>query len=93
MDKKEKLDITFLCVTHINDIIITGGEDGYLYFWDRVRIIKKFKAHEHSAIFCLKASVYKGKSLISDIFVSGGMYGQVNLFLIKNTEDLKDFSV
>jgi hypothetical protein len=38
-DKKDdvkqimELKVNFLCLTYVNGLPITGGEDGYLYLW------------------------------------------------------------
>lgn len=37
----DKAKVTFLCVTFVNELIITGADDGFLYIWKNMKIIKK----------------------------------------------------
>ena len=53
------LDVTFLALIFIyDDLIVTGGDDGYLYIWKNFKIIKKKEAHLNSTILCMSGSSY-----------------------------------
>ena len=61
--------VTFLCVTFVNDLIITGADDGFLYIWKDLKIIKKQNAHGNIPILCLKASKFSRKYLFIYYFL------------------------
>lgn len=65
--------MTFLNIIFIGGTLITSGDDGYLYLWDRERVVKRILAHE-GAIFALNANSKLGT------VVSGGMEGLVTLW-------------
>ena len=53
--------------------MITSGDDGFIYLWDKFRIIRRIFAHE-GAIYALHCNSKLG------LMVSGGMEGTVNLW-------------
>ena len=86
--------MSFLTISFIKDTLISSGDDGYLYLWDKVRIIRRVYAHEGS-IFALNSNAKLG------LIVSGGIEGIVNLWRlliepksnVKSLERLKVFNL
>lgn len=86
--------MTFLNIVYIGDTLITSGDDGFLYLWDRYRIVRRIFAHE-GAIFALHCNSKLG------LMVSGGMEGMVNLWRllteqksnVKSLERLKIYNL
>ena len=86
--------MSFLTICFIKETLITGGDDGYLYLWDKVRIVRRVYAHEGS-IFALNSNAKLG------LIVSGGIEGIVNLWRllteaksnVKSLERLKIFNL
>jgi hypothetical protein len=72
-DDLENLYVTFLNMIFIGDTLITSGDDGFLYLWERERIIRRIFSHE-GPIFGLNANSKLG------LVVSGGMEGVVTLW-------------
>ena len=78
----------------INETLITCGDDGYLYLWDKVRIVRRVFGHE-SSILALNCSPKLG------LIVSGGVEGIVTLWRllveqksnVKSLERLKIFNL
>jgi WD40 repeat protein len=62
-----------LNIAFIGGTLLTGGDDGFLYLWDRERIVRRIFAHE-GAVFALHAQSKLG------LVVSGGMEGIVTLW-------------
>lgn len=62
------------------DIIITGGEDGYLYLWED-KIIKQKHLTQKKIIIMALSSLNN-----SNLFVSGSMNGVVTLWSIVRGE-------
>ena len=73
---KTWLKVSFLAIVFLHDIMITAGDEGYLYIWQKRRITQKVLAHPKSPILCLHASPD------SNIFASGGIDGRINLWQI-----------
>jgi len=90
----ENIFVTFLAINFIQDTLITSGDDGFLYLWDRERIIRRVFAHEGS-IFALNCNPKLG------LVVSGGIEGIVTIWRllveqksnIKSLERLKIFNM
>lgn len=86
--------MSFLTISFIKDTLISSGDDGFLYLWDKVRIIRRVYAHEGS-IFALNSNAKLG------LVVSGGIEGIVNLWRlliepksnVKSLERLKVFNL
>ena len=72
-DDLENLFVTFLNITFIGGTLLTGGDDGFLYLWDRQRIVRRIFAHEGS-IFATHSQSKLG------LVISGGMEGIVTLW-------------
>lgn len=72
-DDLENLFVTFLNITFIGGTLLTGGDDGFLYLWDRQRIVRRIFAHE-GAIFATHSQSKLG------LVISGGMEGIVTLW-------------
>ena len=78
----------------IRDTLITCGDDGFLYLWDKVRIARRVYGHEGS-IFALNCNPKLG------LIVSGGVEGIVTLWRllveqksnVKSLERLKIFNL
>ena len=83
-DDLENLYVTFLNMIFIGDTLITSGDDGFLYLWERERIIRRIFSHE-GPIFGLNANSKLG------LVVSGGMEGVVTLWrlLIEQKSNVK----
>ena len=51
LDKEKEqlkiLRVTFLALIFVNDILITAGDDGYLYVWDDKKRKAKKKSNAH----------------------------------------------
>ena len=64
--------------------MLTGGDDGFLYLWDRERIVRRIFAHE-GAIFATHAQSKLG------LVASGGMEGIVTLWrlLVEQKSNVK----
>lgn len=71
-DDLENLFVTFMNAIFVGGTLITSGDDGFLYIWDRDRIVRRILAHEGS-IFALAASK-------QGLVVSGGIEGIVTLW-------------
>jgi WD40 repeat protein len=79
-DDIQTLKVTFLAIIFLfEELIITAGDDGFLYIWKDFRIVKKQNAHSRVPILCLAASKYH-----INLFVSGGIDGKVNLWEMRN---------
>ena len=86
--------MTFLCIAFIKDTLITAGDDGFLYLWDKENITRRIFAHEGS-IFSLNSNSKIG------LLVSGGIDGIVTLWRllveqksnVKQLERLKIYSL
>lgn len=93
-DDLENIYVSFLTICFIKDTLITCGDDGYLYLWDKVRIVRRVYGHEGS-IFALNCNAKLG------LVVSGGIEGIVTLWRllveqksnIKSLERLKIFNL
>ena len=78
----------------IKETLITCGDDGYLYLWEKVRIVRRVYGHE-SSIFALSCNAKLG------LIVSGGLEGIVTLWRllveaksnVKSLERLKIFNL
>ncbi|EGR29518.1 PH domain protein [Ichthyophthirius multifiliis] len=79
-DDEQELRATFLCIIFVQDVIITSAEDGFLYVWEGNKIIQKQLAHQKIPI----TSLFAKKE--SNLFVSGGLDGRVNLWEIIPSE-------
>ena len=68
----------------IGDTLITSGDDGFLYLWDKERIVRRVFAHEGS-IFALHSNPKLG------LVVSGGIEGIVTLWrlLVEQKSNVK----
>ena len=90
----ENLFVTFLNIIWVGDTLITSGDDGFLYLWEKFRIIRRIFAHE-GAITALHANSKLG------LIVSGGMEGVVTLWRllteqksnVKSLERLKTYNL
>lgn len=71
--------MTFLNCIFIGETLITSGDDGFLYMWDKFRIVRRIFAHE-GAIYALHCNSKLG------LMVSGGMEGTVNLWRLMNEQ-------
>lgn len=60
-------------IIYIGETLITGGDDGFLYLWDKERIVRRVFGHEGS-IFALSCNSKLG------LVVSGGIEGIVTLW-------------
>ena len=40
-NSKNALKVTFLSLIFVNETIITAGNDGFLYVWDNMKVVKK----------------------------------------------------
>lgn len=71
----EELQVAFLVIVAMNDVIITSADDGKIYIWRHEKLVKKVSGHEGS-IFAL--------DVIPDlhILVSGGIDGRVVVWKI-----------
>ena len=69
--------VTFLVVHYIRETLISAGDDGHLYLWDKERIIWRVQAHQGS-IFALDSNVSRGH------VVSGSIDGVVTLWRLQN---------
>lgn len=86
--------MSFLTICFIRDTLITCGDDGYLYLWEKVRIVRRIYGHEGS-IFALNCNAKLG------LIVSGGIEGIVTLWRllieqksnVKSLERLKIFNL
>jgi len=86
--------VSFLTICFIKETLIACGDDGYLYLWDKVRIIRRVYGHE-SSIFALNCNPKLG------LIVSGGLEGIVTLWRllvepksnVKSLERLKIFNL
>lgn len=86
--------MSFLTICFIKDTLISSGDDGYLYIWEKVRIVRRVFGHEGS-IFSLNCNPKLG------LIVSGGIEGIVTLWRllveqksnIKSLERLKIFNL
>ena len=59
--------VSFLSIIFLfDDLMITAGDDGFLYLWKNNIIIEKKNAHLKSTIFCLCNSKYHPSSHIAD---------------------------
>lgn len=58
----------------IKNIIISAGDDGYLYMWNHEQLLKQQEAHPRSTILCL----YKNSR--NTQFASGGTDGRIILW-------------
>ena len=93
-DDLENIYVSFLTICFIKDTLISCGDDGYLYLWDKVRIVRRVYGHEGS-IFALNCNAKLG------LVVSGGIEGIVTLWRllveqksnIKQLERLKIFNL
>ena len=57
------------------DVIITGGDDGYMYIWDTTMIKAKFLVYsQDSPVLCINSLVD------SNFLVTGGIEGEVKLW-------------
>ena len=72
-DDLETIYVTFLSICFIRETLISSGDDGYLYLWDKVRIVKRVFGHDGS-IFALSCNPKLG------LVVSGGVEGIVTLW-------------
>ncbi|KAL4455920.1 hypothetical protein ABPG73_008674 [Tetrahymena malaccensis] len=74
-EEPTKLKVSFLCIIFVQDVIITSGEDGYLYVWEENKIKKKHPAHKLTigTLFAKRES---------NLFVSGSLDGRVCLWEI-----------
>lgn len=72
-DQNALLKVIFITLIFVREVLITGGNDGYLYIWDekKLQIKIKFNAHPSHPILTLHTTKD------SDQFVSGGMDGKV----------------
>lgn len=81
MNNLMELKVNFLCVTYVQSLAVTGGEDGILYVWGDDQILKKQSAHQFPnlsvPILCL-ASISG-----SNEFVSGGMGGRIMVWRLE----------
>ena len=90
-DSKNKvIQAEFLCMAFlVDDMFITGGNDGCLYLWKNNKIIKEQKGHGDAMILCLCSHPREQK-----YFASGGSEGTVNLWEIKKTnQDIDDYAI
>lgn len=71
-DDLENLFVTFMNAIFVGGTLITSGDDGFLYIWDRDRIVRRILGHEGS-IFALAGSK-------QGLVVSGGIEGIVTLW-------------
>ena len=86
--------VTFLSLKFVRDTLISSGDDGCLYLWDRDRIIWKVDAHD-GAVFALDANPKLG------LVASGSIEGMVTLWRlaiedksnVKRLEKLKIFNL
>ena len=93
-DDLENIYVTFLAICFIRDTLISCGDDGFLYLWDKERIVKRVQGHEGS-IFALSCNQKLG------LVVSGGVEGIVTLWRllveqksnVKTLERLKVFNM
>jgi WD40 repeat protein len=76
--------VTFLNLVFIGDTLITSGDDGFLYLWEKERVVRRVFAHEGS-IFSLTCNPKLG------LLVSGGIEGIVTLWrlLIEQKSNVK----
>lgn len=72
-DDLENIFVSFLCICFIRDTLVTSGDDGFLYLWDRENITRRIFAHEGS-IFAMNSNPKIG------LLVSGGVEGIVILW-------------
>jgi WD40 repeat protein len=74
-NEAEELQVAFLVITAMNDVLITSADDGKIYVWRHEKLVKKVSGHEGS-IFAL--------DVIPDlhILVSGGIDGRVVIWKI-----------
>lgn len=66
------LKVTFLVMIFVKEVLISGGDDGYIYVWDKEKIIQRHYVHT-KLILCMDSE--KG----TDIFATGGKDGKVIL--------------
>lgn len=48
--------MTFMTLSFVNGIILTAGNDGYLYVWNDNVVVKKQNAHPNNAILTLNSN-------------------------------------
>ena len=65
--------MTFLSLIFIKDTLVSSGDDGHLYLWEKERIVRRVYGHEGS-IFALSGNPKLG------LIVSGGIEGVVTLW-------------
>lgn len=72
-DEPQNFFITFLCLGFVKNILVTCGDDGYLFLWEEGEIKKRKAGHEDSilALDCKEDS---------DLFVTGSLNGTVFLW-------------
>jgi WD40 repeat protein len=59
------LEVTFLALIFLFDeLMITAGDDGFLYIWKDNMIVKKKNAHLKATILCLSSSKYHASRLV-----------------------------
>ena len=86
--------MTFLNLVFIGDTLITSGDDGQIYVWEKERIVRRVNAHEGS-VFALNCNPKLG------LLVSGGIEGTVILWRlliepksnVKSLEKLKQYNL
>ena len=72
-DELENVFVTFLSICFIKETLISAGDDGHIYLWDKERITKRVQGHEGS-IFALSCNQKLG------LVVTGGLEGIVTLW-------------
>jgi WD40 repeat protein len=80
----DNIFVSFLVICFLRDILITSGDDGYLYLWEGERIIRRVVANE-SSVFALSSNPKLG------LLVSGGLEGIVVLWrlLVESKSSIK----
>ena len=79
-ESSQELRVDFMTLIFVNETIISGGNDGYLYVWDFNKIVKQQNAHPKSQVLSLYTT------LGSNMFVSGGKDGKVVIWELGSQE-------
>lgn len=74
---RSNLTVLFFCVKFMQDLILTAGDDGFVYLWEDKRIVQKEICHQRDmAIQCMDV-LYN-----QNVFATGGTDGHIKVWSI-----------